>query len=160
MAENLRPSISTKMLPFLVFWLHVKKTYKKAYFFVVVRRHRIQPPSQAGIGFGLGSGSPVWFWPKLGRRGIELRRHQSPTAGGVPGQRAHGGGCLFVPFSFGAGAFRSTYRGCGVPREFSAPCGSYLQQGEGRGTWRAVIDATKIIGDYRRLSCSVEKLFF
>ena len=28
-------------------------------------------------------GSPVWFLPKLGRRGIKLRRKQGPTAGGV-----------------------------------------------------------------------------
>ena len=58
-----------------------KKTHKKAYFFVIVVawRHRIQPPIQAGVGFGLGSGSPVCFLPELGRRGVELRRHQGPT---------------------------------------------------------------------------------
>ena len=29
------------------------------------------------------SGSPVWFLPKLGRRGIKLRRKQGPTSWGV-----------------------------------------------------------------------------
>ena len=45
--------------------------------------HAIPTPNPAGGGFGLGSGSHVWFLPKLGRRGIKLRRHQGPTAGGV-----------------------------------------------------------------------------
>ena len=50
----------------------------------VARRHRTQPPSQAWVGFGLGAGSPRFFFvAELGRRGIELRRHQSPTGGGV-----------------------------------------------------------------------------
>ena len=44
-------------------------------------------PNPAGGGFGLGSGSHVWFLPKLGRRGIKLRRHQGPTGGGVGGWR-------------------------------------------------------------------------
>ena len=52
--------------------------------FVIAQRHRIQPPSQAGVGFGLGSESPVCFLADLGRGGIELRRHQGPTGGGVP----------------------------------------------------------------------------
>ena len=43
----------------------------------------IPPPSQAGVGFVLWLGSPVWFLAKLGRRGIKLRRHQGPTSGGV-----------------------------------------------------------------------------
>ena len=87
MAENLRylPFVryQRKCCHFGVLAAREKKTYKKVCFFVVVRRHRIQPPSQAGAGFGLGSGSPVWFLPKLGRRGIKLLRHQGPTAGGV-----------------------------------------------------------------------------
>ena len=45
----------------------------------------IPPPSQAGVGFGLWLGSPVCFLPKLGRRGIKLRRTQGPTGGGVTG---------------------------------------------------------------------------
>ena len=44
----------------------------------------IPPPSQAGVGFGLWLGSPVWFCCSLGQREIKLRRHQGPTDGGVP----------------------------------------------------------------------------
>ena len=73
-----------------LFWLHVKKRTKK-YFFVLARRHRTQPPSQAGVGFGLGSGSPVWFWRSFRRRGIKLRQHQGPTGGGV--RRRSSGRC-------------------------------------------------------------------
>ena len=55
----------------------------------------ILPPSQAGVGFGLWLGSPVCFLPKLGRRGIKLRRKQGPTGGGVrigtPTSLVHGG---------------------------------------------------------------------
>ena len=43
----------------------------------VALERAIAPPSQAGVGFGLGSGSPVWFLRKLGRRGIKLRRTSS-----------------------------------------------------------------------------------
>ena len=46
----------------------------------------IAPPSQAGVGFGLWLGSPVWFCRSLGRREIKLRRHQGPTSGGVRGE--------------------------------------------------------------------------
>ena len=67
-----------------MFWLHAKKNTKRHVFSLyMVWRHRSQPPSQAGVGFGLGSGSPVCFLPELGRRGIKLRRHQGPTGGGV-----------------------------------------------------------------------------
>ena len=43
----------------------------------------IPPPSQAGVGFGLWLGSPVWFCWSLGQREIKLRRNQGPTAWGV-----------------------------------------------------------------------------
>ena len=43
----------------------------------------IPPPSQAGVGFGLWLGSPVWFCSSIGQREIKLRRNQGPTAGGV-----------------------------------------------------------------------------
>ena len=42
----------------------------------------IPPPSQAGVGFGLWLGSPVWFCCSLGQREIKLRRHQGPTSTG------------------------------------------------------------------------------
>ena len=56
-------------------------------------RHGVTPPHPtakqswgAGVGFGLGSGSLVWFLPELGRRGVKLRRHEGPTGGGVCGR--------------------------------------------------------------------------
>ena len=52
-------------------------------FFVIARDRRIPPPSQAGVGFGLWLGSPVWFCRSIGQHEIKLRRHQGPTAGGV-----------------------------------------------------------------------------
>ena len=36
----------------------------KARVILIARRNRIQAPSQAGIGVGLGSLSRVWFWPR------------------------------------------------------------------------------------------------
>ena len=47
----------------------------------VASPHPTAKPS--GVGFGLGSGSPVCFFAELRRRGIKLRRHQGPTGGGV-----------------------------------------------------------------------------
>ena len=81
MAENLR--YQRKCYHFGVLAAR-EKTHKKACFFVVAWRHRTQPPSQAGVGFGLWLGSPGWFLPKLGRRGIKLRRKQGPTSWGAP----------------------------------------------------------------------------
>ena len=52
-------------------------------FFVIARDRRTPPPSQAGVGFGLWLGSPVWFCRSIWRHEIKLRRHQGPTAGGV-----------------------------------------------------------------------------
>ena len=43
----------------------------------------IPPPTQAGVGFGLWLGSPVWFCSNIGQREIKLRRHQGPTGGGM-----------------------------------------------------------------------------
>ena len=85
MAENLRYQRKCYHFWCFGFGYTWKKTYKKACFFVLAWRHRTQPPSQAGFGFGFGleSGSPVWFWRSLRRRGIKLRQHQGPTGGGV-----------------------------------------------------------------------------
>ena len=44
---------------------------------------RIAPPSQAGVGFKLWLGSPVWFCWSLGRHETKLRRKQGPTGRGV-----------------------------------------------------------------------------
>ena len=35
---------------------------KNSFFFLITRRHRIQPPSQAGVGFGAGIGSHVFLF--------------------------------------------------------------------------------------------------
>ena len=40
--------------------------------------------------------SPVWFWWRLGRREIKLRRNQGPTAGGVRAHRKAGRGRRLV----------------------------------------------------------------
>ena len=45
--------------------------------------HAIPTPNPAGGGFGLGSGSHVWFCWTLRQREIKFRRHQGPTSGGV-----------------------------------------------------------------------------
>ena len=41
---------------------------------LIAPRHRIQPPSQAGVGFGLWLGSSVWVYPSPIAREIKLRR--------------------------------------------------------------------------------------
>ena len=40
------------------------------------RRHRIQPPSQAGVGFGSRVGTHGLFWSRLIPRAIKLRRRR------------------------------------------------------------------------------------
>ena len=54
-----------------------------------VRSPHPPPPSQAGVGFGLWLGSPVWFCRSMGRHEIKLRRKQGPASWGVLG-RWHG----------------------------------------------------------------------
>ena len=54
----------------------------------------IPPPSQAGVGFGLWLGSPVWFCCSLWQREIKLRRNKGPTAGGVVVDPGSGSQCV------------------------------------------------------------------
>ena len=65
---------------------------------VIARDRRIPPPpSQAGVGFGLWLGSPVWFCSSIGRHETKLRRKQGPTGGGVTKDNRPARGGLMQP---------------------------------------------------------------
>ena len=56
---------------------------KRSFFFSIARRNRTKPPSQAGVGFKLGSVSHGWFYLSYITHELKLRRNQGPTSWGV-----------------------------------------------------------------------------
>ena len=66
-------------------WLALRsgRGAKNKFFFSIERRHRTKPPSQAGVGFRLGSVSHSWFCLSQIQHELKLRRNQGPAFWGV-----------------------------------------------------------------------------
>ena len=102
--NNRNPAVlfSQRYKPHLANWQKLRLNSTILRFFVIARDRRIAPASQAGVGFGLWSGSPVWFCWSLGRHEIKFygeRKGLLATGGGVfPGR------CLVWRASAGAAA--------------------------------------------------------
>ena len=72
----------------------------KSRFFLITRHRRFQPPSQAGVRFGLRVRSHVFFGSGPIPREIKLRRKKGQALGGVTPDS------FFMSASRGSAAFR------------------------------------------------------